>query len=117
MAGLGLIIGALLILPVLAGIVAGLFLLSVPRLRFASPYCALTPLFSISGMVVGFMGGFRLARPYFYRYEYGLSTIEWPAWVLTIAMAAIGVAIGVASAVFAARRINRRRGANSLSPR
>jgi hypothetical protein len=59
--GLGLIIVALLILPILGGIVAGLFLLSVPRLRFASPYCALVPLFSILGLIVGFTGGLRLS--------------------------------------------------------
>jgi len=68
-AGLGLLIVALLILPILGGIVAGLFFLSVPRFRFISPYCALVPLFSISGLIVGFIGGFRLARPYFYRYD------------------------------------------------
>jgi hypothetical protein len=111
--GLGLIIVALLILPIFGGIAAGLFFQSVPRLRFVSPYCALVPLFSISGLIVGFMGGDRLAQPYFYRYEFGLSTIEWPAWALTIAVTLIGIALGVVSAVFAARGINRRRSANS----
>jgi hypothetical protein len=113
LAGLGLIIVALLILPILGGIVVGLFFLSVPRLRFISPYCALVPLFSISGLIVGFVGGVRLAQPYFYRYEYGLSTIEWPAWILTIAVTLIGVGLGMVSAVFTARGINRRRSANS----
>jgi len=112
-AGLGLIIVALLILPILGGIVTGLFFLSVPRFRFVSPYCALVPLFSISGLIVGFMGGMRLARPYFYRYEYGLSTIEWPAWALTIAVTLVGAAVGMASAVSAAREINRLRAAKS----
>jgi hypothetical protein len=107
--GLGLIIVALLILPILGGIVAGLFFQSVPRLRFATPYCALVPLFSILGLIVGFTGGLRLARPYFYQYEYGLSTIEWPAWALTIAVTLTGVGLGVVSAVSAARGINRRR--------
>jgi hypothetical protein len=50
-AGLGLVIVALLMLPILGGIVAGLCCLSVPRLRFVSPYCALIPLFSISGLI------------------------------------------------------------------
>jgi len=112
-AGLGLVIVALLILPILGGIVAGLFFLSVPRLRFVSPYCALVPLFSISGLIIGLVGGLRLARPYYYRYEYGLSTIEWPAWALTIAVTLVGVAAGMASAVFAARGINRFRAAKS----
>ena len=63
----GLVIVALLISPILGGIVAGLFFLSVPRLRFVSPYCALVPLFSISGLIIGLVGGLRLARPYYYR--------------------------------------------------
>jgi ABC-type dipeptide/oligopeptide/nickel transport system permease subunit len=113
LAGLGLIIVALLILPILGGIVAGLFFLSVPRLRFVSPYSALIPLFSASGLIVGFIGGLRLARPYFYRFEYGLSTSEWPAWALTVAVTLVGAALGMTSAVFAARGINRRRAANS----
>jgi hypothetical protein len=113
MAGLGIIVVVLVIVPVLGGIVAGMFFLSVPRLRFASPYCALVPLFTMSGLVVGFTVGFRLARPYFYRYEYGLSTIEWPAWALTIAVTLIGIALGMAVAIFAARGINRRRAASS----
>lgn len=112
-ASLGLIIVALLILPILGGIVAGLFFLSVPRLRFISPYCALVPLLSISGLIVGFMGGVRLARPYFYRYEYGLSTTQWRGWALTIALTLIGVTLGIVSAVCAARGINRRRVVNS----
>ena len=107
--GLGLIIVALLILPSLGGILAGLLFQSVPRFRFASPYCALVPLFSTLGLIAGFAGGLRLARPYFYRYEYGLSTIEWPAWALTIAVTVFGVALGTTSAIFAARGINRRR--------
>lgn len=56
--GLGLIVGALLILPILGGIAVGLFLLSVPRMRFLSPYCALVPLFSISGLIVGLWEGY-----------------------------------------------------------
>ena len=110
--GLGLLVVGLLILPILGGIVAGLFFLSVPRLRFVSPYCALVPLFSISGLIAGFRGGVRLAQPYFYRYEYGLSETEWPAWALTIAVTFIGVAIGFVSAVFTARGVNRRRAVN-----
>jgi len=112
-AGLGLVIVALLILPILGGIVAGLFFLSVPRLRFVSPYCALVPLFSISGLIIGLVGGLRLARLYYYRYEYGISTIEWPSWALTTAVTLVGVAVGMASAVFAARGINRFRAAKS----
>ncbi len=54
--GLGLIVVALLILPILGGIAAGLFFLFVPRLRFVSPYCALVPLFSISGLIAGGSG-------------------------------------------------------------
>jgi hypothetical protein len=110
--GLGLFIVVLLILPIVGGIVAGLFFLSVPRLRFISPYCALVPLFSISGLIFGFLGGLRLARPYYYRYEYGLSTIQWPASALTIALTLVGVGVGVATATFAARGINRRRAAH-----
>jgi hypothetical protein len=73
--GLGLVVVALLILPILCGIVGGLFFLSVPRLRFLAAYSALVPLFGISGLIGGFVAGLRLARPYFYRYDYGLSTI------------------------------------------
>ena len=112
-ASLGLVIVALLILPIVGGLVAGLFFLSVPRLRFISPYCALVPLLSISGLTLGFVVGLRVARPYFYRYEYGLSRIEWPAWALIITVTLIGVGVGIASAAFASRRINRRRAANS----
>jgi hypothetical protein len=112
-AGLGMVGAGLVILPILGGIVAGLFFLSVPRLRFLATYAALVPLFGISGMIGGFVTGFRLARPYFYRYEYGLSTIEWPAWTLTTAVTVVGVALGIASGVFTGRGINRRRAANS----
>jgi ABC-type dipeptide/oligopeptide/nickel transport system permease subunit len=107
-----LVVVALLILPILGGIVAGLFFLSVPRLRFLCPYCALVPLFSISGLIAGFWGGVRLAQPYFYRYWYGLSATEWPAWALTTAVTFIGVAMGLVSAVFTAGGINRRLEAN-----
>ncbi len=107
--GLGLIIIALVVLPVAGGIVAGLFFLSVPRFKFLSPYCALVPLFSITGLITGFVCGLRLARPYFYRYDYGLSTVEWPAEALTIVVTLIGVSLGLALGLFAARGINRRR--------
>jgi hypothetical protein len=112
-AGLGMVVAVLVILPILGGIVAGLSFLTVPRLRLLAIYAALVPLFGISGLVGGFVTGLRLARPYFYRYDYGLSTMEWPAWALTIAVTFVGVAVGVASAMFAGRGINRRRAANS----
>ena len=106
-AGLGLVVVVLLILPILCGIVAGLFFLTVPRLRFLAAYSALVPLFGISGLIGGLVAGLRLARPYFYRYDYGLSTIVWPAWALTFAVMLVGVAVGIASAVFAGLGVNR----------
>jgi hypothetical protein len=106
-AGLGLVVVALLILPILCGIVAGLFFQTVPRLRFLAAYSALVPLFGISGLIGGLVAGLRLARPYFYRYDYGLSTIVWPAWALTFAVMLVGVVVGIASAVFAGLGINR----------
>ena len=105
--GLGVVVLALLILPILGGILAGLFFLSVPRFRFLAAYSALLPLFGMSGLIGGFIGGMRLARPYFYRYAYGLSTREWPAWALTVAVMLVGVAVGVASGVLAGLGINR----------
>ncbi len=113
--GLGVVFLALLILPIVGGIVAGLFFLSVPRLRFLAAYSALLPLFGMSGLIGGLIGGIRLARPYFYRYDYGLSTIVWPAWALTIAVMLVGVAVGIASGVLAGLGINRM--ARRLVPR
>jgi len=78
--GLGVVFLALLILPVLGGIAAGMLFLSIPRLRFLAAYSALLPLFGLLGLIGGFIGGMRLSRPYLYRYDYGLSTIVWPAW-------------------------------------
>jgi ABC-type antimicrobial peptide transport system permease subunit len=105
--GLGLVLLALMVIPILGGVVAGLFFLSVPRLRFLATYSTLVPLFGVSGLVGGFMGGLRLARPFLYRYDYGLSTTVWPAWVLTILVMLIGVAAGITSGVFAGLAINR----------
>ncbi len=107
-----MIVAVLVILPILGGIVAGLFFLSVPRLRYLAAYSALVPLFGITGLIGGFVAGERLARPFFYRNDYGLSTIVWPAWVLTIGVSLVGVVVGIASAVFAGRGINRRRADN-----
>ncbi len=105
--GLGVVFLALLILPILGGIVAGLFFLFVPRLRFLAAYSALLPLFGLSGLIGGFIGGMRLARPYFYRYDYGLSTIVWPAWALSITVMLVGAAVGIASGALAGLGINR----------
>jgi hypothetical protein len=105
--GLGVAFLALLILPILGGIAAGFLFLSVPRLRFLAAYSALLPLFGLSGLIGGFIGGIRLARPYFYRYDYGLSTVVWPAWALTIAVMLVGVAVGIGSGVLAGLGINR----------
>lgn len=95
--GLGVVFLALLILPILGGFVTGLFFLSVPRLRFLAAYSALLPLFGMSGLIGGLIGGIRLARPYFYRYDYGISTIVWPAWAITITVMLVGAAVGIAS--------------------
>jgi len=105
--GLGVVFLALLILPILGGIVAGLFFLFVPRLRFLAAYSALLPLFGLSGLIGGFIGGMRLARPYFYLYDYGLSTIVWPAWALTNTVMLVGAAVGIASGALAGLGINR----------
>jgi len=105
--GLGAVFIALLVLPILGGIVAGLFFLSVPRLRFLAAYSALVPLLGLSGLVGGLIGGMRLAQPYFYRYNYGLSTIVWPAWAITVAVMLLGIAVGVVSGIFAGRGVNR----------
>jgi hypothetical protein len=110
--GLGLVLLALLVLPIVGGIFAGLFFLSVPRLRFLAAYAALVPLLGVSGLVGGFIGGLRLARPYFYRYGYGLSTTQWPAWALTIGMMLLGGAVGIASAVFTGLKITCQRQRN-----
>jgi ABC-type dipeptide/oligopeptide/nickel transport system permease subunit len=107
--GAGLFLLALVVLPVVGGMLAGLFFLSAPRLRFLAAYAALVPLFAVSGSVGGFIGGLRLARPYFYRYDYGLSTVLWPAWAITIAMMLTGLAVGVAAGVFVGLGVNRRR--------
>ena len=107
--GLGLLIIALLVIPVLLGISAAIVLLFIPRLRFLAPYSAFVPLFAESGLVGGLMGGLRLAHPYFYRYDYGLTTTVWPAWVITLVFAATGTAAGVALALLASLRINRAR--------
>jgi hypothetical protein len=105
--GLGLVFIALLLLPILIGIVAGFFFLSVPRLRFLATYSALAPLAGVFGLIGGLIAGMRLARPYFYRYDYGLSTIVWPAWAITIAVMLAGVTAGIMSGVFAGFSINR----------
>jgi ABC-type dipeptide/oligopeptide/nickel transport system permease subunit len=105
--GAGLIVIAMLVLPVFGGIAAGIFFLSVPRFRYLAAYALLTPFLGVSGLVAGFFGGLRLARPYFYRYEYGLSTTEWPAWALTGAGMFVGVALGLAVAVVVSFRVNR----------
>jgi len=105
--GLGVVFLALLILPVLGGIAAGMLFLSIPRLRFLAAYSALLPLFGLLGLIGGFIGGMRLSRPYLYRYDYGLSTIVWPAWALTIAVMLVGIAVGIGSGVLAGRGINR----------
>lgn len=105
--GLGVAFLALLIIPILGGIAAGFFFLSVPRLRYLAAYSALLPLFGISGLIGGFVGGMRLARPYFYRYDYGLSTVVWPGWALTIAVMLVGLAAGIGSGVLAGLGINR----------
>jgi len=105
--GLGVVFLALLILPVLGGIAAGMLFLSIPRLRFLAAYSALLPLFGLLGLIGRFIGGMRLSRPYLYRYDYGLSTIVWPAWALTIAVMLVGIAVGIGSGVLAGRGINR----------
>jgi len=105
--GLGVVFLALLILPVLGGIAAGMLFLSIPRLRFLAAYSALLPLFGLLGLIGGFIGGMRLSRPYLYRYDYGPSTIVWPAWALTIAVMLVGIAVGIGSGVLAGRGINR----------
>ena len=107
MAGLGLVILFVLLMPILTGIVAGVFLWFVPRFRFVALYSALVPLFGVLGLVGGVAGGFRLARPYFYRYEYGLSATEWPGWAITVIVALLGVALGVTAGIFSARGVNR----------
>ena len=55
--GLGVVFLALLILPVLGGIAAGMLFLSIPRLRFLAAYSALLPLFGLLGLFGGFIGG------------------------------------------------------------
>jgi len=55
--GLGVVFLALLILPVLGGIAAGMLFLSIPRLRFLAAYSALLPLFGLLGLIGGFIGG------------------------------------------------------------
>jgi ABC-type dipeptide/oligopeptide/nickel transport system permease subunit len=105
--GLGAVLITLLHLPILGGIVTGLFFLSVPRFRFLVAYSSLVPLLAVSGLIGGLIGGMRLAQPYFYRYGYGLSTIVWPAWAITIAVMLLGVAVGIMSGVFAGLGINR----------
>src|SRR3954453_19374604 len=93
--GLGAIFIALLFLPIVGGIAAGLFFLSVPRLRFLAVYSALVPLLGVAGAIAGRIGGMRLAQPYFYQYEYAISRIVWPAWVITIAVMLLGIAVGI----------------------
>jgi len=105
--GLGLVLIALLLLPILIGIVAGLFFLSCARLRFLATYSALVPLSGVSGLIGGLIAGMRVARPLFYRYDYGLSTIVWPAWAITIAGMLVGIAVGIMSGIFAGFTINR----------
>jgi len=105
--GLGLVLIALLLFPILVGIVAGLFFLFVPPLRFLATYSALVPLAGVCGLTGGLITGMRVARPYFYRYDYGLSTAVWPAWAIAIAVMLAGVTVGIMSGIFAGFSINR----------
>jgi hypothetical protein len=105
--GLGLVFLALLLLPILIGIISAMFFFSVPRLRFLATYSALIPLAGVVGLIGGLVAGLRLARPYFYRYDYGLATVVWPAWAITIAVMLAGATVGMVSGAFAGFSVNR----------
>ena len=55
--GLGLVLIALVLLPILTGVVAWLFFLSIPRLRFVATYSAFVPLAGASGLIGGLIAG------------------------------------------------------------
>jgi hypothetical protein len=69
------------ILPVLLGVVVGVFFLFVTKLRFVAVYAVFVPLFAVLGLLSGFVGSAVVARPYFDRYAYGLSKTVWPVGV------------------------------------